>query len=69
VSADYDLMTDFFKEVGMFLGCVNILEGSISEKKIVNGPLGKILVEIFVTVLTLCGMSTHYMARGRARKY
>jgi hypothetical protein len=65
VSADYDLMSDFFREIGMFLGCVNILEGSLSDKKIVKGPLGKILVEIFVTILTLCGMSTHYMSRGR----
>jgi hypothetical protein len=61
-------MADFFREVGMFLGCVNILQSSISEKKIANGPLGKILVEIFVAILTLCGMSTHYMSRGRARK-
>lgn len=65
VSADYDVVTAFFEDMNSFLQRVTILETRLPKYRAYRNCL----MEVFTSLLTLCGFATRYVLEGRFSEY
>lgn len=61
VSADYDLLVNFFDELRLFLERLKIVDGRIPDSK----DIRRCLVDILVLILKIIGLSVKTMKKGR----
>jgi hypothetical protein len=61
VSADYDLLVNFFDELRSFLERLKVVDGHIPDSK----DIRRCLVDILVLILKIIGLSVKTMKKGR----
>lgn len=61
VSADYDVVTAFFEDMNAFLQRITILESRLPKYPAYRNCL----MDVFTSVLSLCGFATKYIELGR----
>ena len=65
VSADYDVVTSFFEDMNAFLQRITILESRLPRYKAYRNCL----MDVFTSVLAMCGFATKYIELGRFSEY
>ncbi|KAF4345314.1 hypothetical protein FBEOM_718 [Fusarium beomiforme] len=65
VSADYDIVIVFFEDMNSFLGRITILEKRLPQDKAYQNCL----MEVFTSLLTMCGFAHKYIELGRFKKW
>ncbi|RBR05593.1 hypothetical protein FVER53590_03304 [Fusarium verticillioides] len=65
VSADYDIVIVFFEDMNSFLGRITILEKRLPQVKAYQNCL----MEVFTSLLTMCGFAHKYIELGRFKKW
>ncbi|KAF5247033.1 hypothetical protein FAUST_885, partial [Fusarium austroamericanum] len=65
VSADYDIIIVFFEDMNSFLGRISILETRLPKHKAYQNCL----MEVFTSLLTMCGFAHKYIELGRFKKW
>ena len=65
VSADYDVVTSFFEDMNAFLQRITILETRLPRYKAYRNCL----MDVFTSVLEMCGFATKYIELGRFSAY
>ena len=65
VSADYDVVTAFFEDMNSFLQRITILETRLPKYKAYRNCL----MDVFTSVLNMCGFATKYIELGRFKKW
>lgn len=61
VSADYQVITSFFEDMGSFLQRITILESRLPR----SPPYRNCLMDVFTSLLEMCGYATMYIEHGR----
>ena len=65
VSADYDRIIGFYDEMNSFLERVSIIE-----HRLPSVPAYRtILMRVFSALMNICGIATHYIAKGRFKQW
>ncbi|KAF4467773.1 hypothetical protein FALBO_5347, partial [Fusarium albosuccineum] len=65
VSADYDIIIVFFEDMNSFLGRITILETRLPKHRAYQNCL----MEVFTSLLTMCGFAHKYIELGRFKKW
>ncbi|KAL2676439.1 hypothetical protein Neosp_010197 [[Neocosmospora] mangrovei] len=65
VSADYDIVIVFFNDMNSFLTRITILETRLPKYKAYQNCL----MEVFTSILTMCGFAHKYIELGRFKKW
>ncbi|KAM6506585.1 hypothetical protein FSOLCH5_013559 [Fusarium solani] len=65
VSADYDIVIVFFDDMNSFLTRITILETRLPKYKAYQNCL----MEVFTSILTMCGFAHKYIELGRFKKW
>ncbi|EXJ61521.1 hypothetical protein A1O7_01949 [Cladophialophora yegresii CBS 114405] len=65
VSADYDVVTAFFEDINTFLQRITILESRLPRYPAYRNCL----MDVFTSVLEMCGFATKYIELGRFKKW
>ena len=65
VSADYDVVTAFFEDMNSFLQRITILETRLPKYQAYRNCL----MDVFTSILTMCGYATKYIELGRFKKW
>ncbi|KAI9698896.1 MAG: hypothetical protein M1820_007317 [Bogoriella megaspora] len=65
VSADYDVVTAFFEDMNSFLQRITILETRLPKYPAYRNCL----MDVFTSLLNMCGFATKYIERGRFKKW
>ncbi|KAF9768835.1 hypothetical protein IL306_013811 [Fusarium sp. DS 682] len=65
VSVDYDIVIVFFEDMNSFLGRITILEKRLPQQKAYQNCL----MEVFTSLLTMCGFAHKYIELGRFKKW
>ncbi|KAH8885431.1 hypothetical protein GQ53DRAFT_695857 [Thozetella sp. PMI_491] len=65
VSADYNVVTAFFEDMNAFLQRISILESRLPSNKAYRNCL----MDVFTSLLEMCGFATKYIELGRFKKW
>ncbi|KAJ7620610.1 hypothetical protein DFH06DRAFT_68426 [Mycena polygramma] len=69
VSTDYDVITSFFEDMNSFLQRITILETRLDSRLPRYPAYRNCLMDVFTSLLEMCGYATMYIELGRFRKW